>query len=77
MGADLVAYSGGKIIRGPQTAGLLLADAIWCAPPGPQRAAPPVGVPAKVSKEEIVGRLRAVEVWRTEGTFRQTSSLES
>ena len=23
-GADLVAYSGGKIIRGPQTAGMLL-----------------------------------------------------
>ena len=35
-GADLVCYSGGKILRGPQTAGLLLwAAKIWCAPPSP------------------------------------------
>ena len=67
LGADLVAYSGGKIIRGPQTAGLLvgrrdLVRAAWT------NSAPHHGFGRgmKVSKEEIVGMLRAVEVWRTE-----------
>ena len=67
LGADLVAYSGGKIIRGPQTAGLLigrrdLVRAAW-ANSAPHHG---FGRPAKVSKEEIVGMLRAVEVWRQE-----------
>ena len=67
LGADLVAYSGGKIIRGPQTAGLLvgrrdLVRAAW-ANSAPHHA---FGRAVKVSKEEIVGMLRAVEVWRTE-----------
>jgi uncharacterized pyridoxal phosphate-dependent enzyme len=67
LGADLVAYSGGKILRGPQTAGLLvgrrdLVRAAW-ANSAPHHA---FGRALKVSKEEIVGMLRAVEVWRTE-----------
>ncbi len=67
LGAGLVAYSGGKIIRGPQTAGLLvgrrdLVRAAW-ANSAPHHA---FGRALKVSKEEIVGMLRAVEVWRTE-----------
>ncbi len=67
LGADLVAYSGGKIIRGPQNAGLLvgrrdLVRAAW-ANSAPHHA---FGRAAKVSKEQIVGMLRAVEVWRTE-----------
>src|SRR5262249_37429694 len=67
LGADLVAYSGGKIIRGPQTAGLLvgrrdLVRAAW-ANSAPHHA---FGRALKVSKEEIVGMVRAVEVWRTE-----------
>ncbi len=67
MGADLVGYSGGKIIRGPQTAGLLvgrkdLVKAAW-ANSAPHHA---FGRALKVSKEEIVGMLRAVEIWRTE-----------
>jgi len=66
LGADLVAYSGGKIIRGPQTAGLLigrrdLVRAAW-ANSAPHHG---FGRAMKVSKEEIVGMLRAVEVWRT------------
>jgi len=66
LGADLVAYSGGKIIRGPQTAGLLvgrrdLVRAAW-ANSAPHHA---FGRALKVSKEEIVGMLRAVEVWRS------------
>jgi len=67
LGADMVAYSGGKIIRGPQTAGLLigrrdLVRAAW-ANSAPHHG---FGRTAKVSKEEIVGMLRAVEVWRQE-----------
>jgi L-seryl-tRNA(Ser) seleniumtransferase len=67
MGADLVAYSGGKIIRGPQTAGLLvgrkdLVKAAW-ANSAPHHA---FGRALKVSKEEVVGMVRAVEVWRTQ-----------
>lgn len=66
QGASLVAYSGGKIIRGPQTAGLLvgrrdLVRAAW-ANSAPHHA---FGRAVKVSKEEIVGMLRAVEVWRS------------
>lgn len=63
-GASLVAYSGGKCIRGPQTAGLLLGrkdlvKAAWVhsAPHhGPGRA-------MKVGKEEAIGMLMAVEMW--------------
>jgi uncharacterized pyridoxal phosphate-dependent enzyme len=65
QGADLVAYSGGKIIRGPQGAGLLvgrkdLVRAAW-ANSAPHHA---FGRALKVTKEEIVGMLAAVEVWR-------------
>ena len=67
QGADLVAYSGGKIIRGPQGAGLLvgrrdLVRAAW-ANSAPHHA---FGRALKVTKEEIIGMLRAVEAWRTD-----------
>jgi len=65
-GATLVAYSGGKIIRGPQTAGLLLGrkDLIRAAflNSAPHHS---FGRALKVSKEEIVGMVKAVEVWVT------------
>ncbi|MCP5111457.1 MAG: aminotransferase class V-fold PLP-dependent enzyme [bacterium] len=64
MGADLVCYSGGKIIRGPQTAGLLLGREELVraafAHSAPHHA---FGRPMKVSKEEIVGMVAAVDVW--------------
>jgi len=63
-GADLAAYSGGKIIRGPQSAGLLLGrmdlvKAAWLHS-SPHHA---LGRPMKVSKEEIAGMVAAIEYW--------------
>jgi len=63
-GADLVIYSGGKFLRGPQTSGLLLGDkklvqAAW-RNSSPHQA---LGRPMKVSKEDIVGVIAALEVW--------------
>jgi D-glucosaminate-6-phosphate ammonia-lyase len=64
-GADLVGYSGGKFLRGPQCAGLLLGRkdlvrAAWLNS-SPHHA---LGRAMKVGKEEIMGMLAAVEVWR-------------
>lgn len=63
-GADLVVYSGGKYLRGPQTSGLLLGSkaliqAAW------RNASPhqSLGRPMKVSKEDVIGCLAAVEYW--------------
>ncbi len=63
MGFDLVCFSGGKGIRGPQSAGLLLGrrDLIEAA----RVSAPPrgdtVGRGMKVNKEEILGMYVALE----------------
>ena len=65
MGFDLVTFSGGKGIRGPQSAGLLLGrkDLIAAA----RLNAPPngntVGRGMKVNKEEMVGMLAAIEMY--------------
>ncbi|MGH9160803.1 MAG: hypothetical protein ACRD2X_12575, partial [Vicinamibacteraceae bacterium] len=63
-GATLVAYSGGKCLRGPQTGGLLLGRkdlvrAAWV------HSAPHHGFARglKVGKEEAIGMLMAVEMW--------------
>ncbi|MCC7153390.1 MAG: hypothetical protein IT161_02375 [Bryobacterales bacterium] len=63
-GATAVAYSGGKCIRGPQAAGLLLGDkallqAAWINS-APHHA---FGRSLKVGKEEIMGMLAAAEMW--------------
>jgi L-seryl-tRNA(Ser) seleniumtransferase len=65
MGFDLVAFSGGKGIRGPQSAGLLLGrkDLIAAA----RLNAPPngntIGRGMKVNKEEVLGMLAALEAY--------------
>ena len=61
-GVDLVAYSGGKIVRGPQTAGLLLGRRDLIAAAFTNSAPHHTFARAmKVSKEEIMGLLAAVE----------------
>jgi L-seryl-tRNA(Ser) seleniumtransferase len=63
-GVDMVAYSGGKCLRGPQCAGVLLGrkdllQAAWLNS-APHHA---FGRSLKVGKEEIMGMLAAVEAW--------------
>lgn len=65
MGFDLVTFSGGKGMRGPQSAGLLLgrrdlieAARMNCSPNGDT-----IGRGMKVNKEEILGMMVAIEVY--------------
>ena len=65
QGFDLVGFSGGKSLRGPQSSGLLLgrADLIEAAYMNNNPFADTIGRPCKVGKEEIMGLLAAVEVF--------------
>ena len=67
MGFDLVAFSGGKGLRGPQSGGLLLgkkkyiqAARLHAAPRGNT-----VGRGMKVNKEEVLGMLATIESYLT------------
>ncbi len=64
LGVDLAAFSGGKGLRGPQGSGFLTgrADLIRAS----RRQSSPndgVGRSLKVSKEEMIGLVTAIEVW--------------
>jgi uncharacterized pyridoxal phosphate-dependent enzyme len=63
MGFDLVAFSGGKGLRGPQSAGLLLGrkDLIAAARLNGSPNGNTIGRGLKVNKEEMVGMLAALE----------------
>lgn len=63
MGFDLVIFSGGKGMRGPQNAGLLLGrkDLIAAAAMNNSPADDAVGRGMKVAKEQIVGMVAAVD----------------
>ncbi|MEP7338025.1 MAG: selenocysteine synthase, partial [Acidobacteriota bacterium] len=63
MGFDLVTFSGGKGIRGPQSAGLLLGrrDLIEAARLNCSPNSDSIGRGFKINKEEIIGMLVAVE----------------
>jgi L-seryl-tRNA(Ser) seleniumtransferase len=63
MGFDLVTFSGGKGLRGPQSAGLLLGrkDLIEAARANSSPNGSAIGRGMKVNKEELLGMLVAVE----------------
>ena len=79
MGFDLVAFSGGKGLRGPQSAGLLLGrqDLIVAA----RLNAPPngntVGRGMKVNKEEMIGMLAALELYLAKDHLAEQREFEA
>ena len=68
MGYDLITFSGGKAMRGPQCAGLLIgrkelvANALLNNSPHEDT----LGRSQKVGKEEIIGMVKAVELYLKE-----------
>jgi D-glucosaminate-6-phosphate ammonia-lyase len=78
MGFDLVTFSGGKGLRGPQSSGLLLGrkDLIAAA----RLNAPPngdaIGRGMKVNKEEMLGLLVAVERYLSIDPIKEKAELE-
>ncbi len=78
QGADLVIFSGGKEIRGPQSSGLILGDrrlieacdANCCPNYG-------IGRPMKIDKETIVGILKAVELFVKKDYVREMKRWEA
>jgi L-seryl-tRNA(Ser) seleniumtransferase len=79
MGFDLVAFSGGKGIRGPQSAGLLLGRkalieaARLNGPPNSNS----IGRGFKVNKEEMLGMLVAVELYLARDHDRDRREFEA
>ncbi len=76
--ADLAVFSGGKDLCGPQASGLIVGKAelvAACAAHGsPHRG---TGRPMKVGKEEIVGLLRAVELYLCEDQVARVAHSEA
>jgi uncharacterized pyridoxal phosphate-dependent enzyme len=68
MGYDLVTFSGGKAIRGPQCAGLLIGrkDMVANALLNNSPHEDTLGRSQKVGKEEIVGMIKALELFLAE-----------
>jgi uncharacterized pyridoxal phosphate-dependent enzyme len=68
MGYDLIAFSGGKALRGPQCAGLLLGrrDLVSYALLNNSPHEDTLGRSQKVGKEEIVGMVKALECYLKE-----------
>jgi D-glucosaminate-6-phosphate ammonia-lyase len=68
IGADMVAFSGGKGIGGPQSAGLLagkaeLMEAVVMNSLNLHSSIAGIGRPMKVSKENLVGMVTAIELF--------------
>lgn len=68
MGYDLVTFSGGKAIRGPQCAGLLIGrkDLVAYALLNNSPHEDTLGRSQKVGKEEIIGMVKALELFLNE-----------
>lgn len=68
MGYDLIGFSGGKAMRGPQCAGLLIGreDLVHYALLNNSPHEDTIGRSQKVGKEEIVGMVKALECYLNE-----------
>ena len=68
MGYDLITFSGGKALRGPQCAGLLIGrkDLVANALLNNSPHEDTIGRSQKVGKEEIVGMVKALELYLNE-----------
>jgi len=68
MGYDLITFSGGKAIRGPQCAGLLIGrkELVACALLNNSPHEDTLGRSQKVGKEEIIGMVKALEMYLNE-----------
>ncbi len=74
QGADLVSFSGGKGIRGPQSTGMLLGTVDWVEYARLNNAPnPTVARAQKVSREEIAGLIAALRVFIGEDEAAETS----
>jgi D-glucosaminate-6-phosphate ammonia-lyase len=78
MGFDLVAFSGGKGIRGPQSAGMLLGrkDLIAAARLNGPPNSDTIGRGMKVNKEEMLGMLIALELYLTKDHERERREFD-
>lgn len=78
LGADLVIFSGGKDLAGPQASGLILGRAELIAACA-AHAAPHqrLGRPMKVGKEEMVGLLAAVELYVKQDHHQRIAGFEA
>ncbi len=68
MGYDMITFSGGKAMRGPQCAGLLIGreKMVHCALLNNSPNEDTIGRGMKVGKEEIVGMVKALELYLNE-----------
>jgi L-seryl-tRNA(Ser) seleniumtransferase len=77
MGAELVVFSGGKGLRGPQASGLVLGSeervAAVRANANPQNA---IGRGMKVGKEEIMGLVTAVDLFLSRNETEELAAWE-
>ncbi len=79
MGYDLITFSGGKAMRGPQCAGLLIgrkelvANALLNNSPHEDT----IGRSQKVGKEEIIGMVKAIELFLKEDHEALTKEWQS
>ena len=79
MGFDLVAFSGGKGLRGPQSSGLLLGKRKYIE--AARLHTPPrgetIGRGMKVNKEEVLGMLAALEIYLNKDHKKEWKMWES
>jgi len=79
MGYDLIAFSGGKAIRGPQCAGLLIGrkDLVAYALLNNSPHEDTIGRSQKVGKEEIIGMVKALELYLADNHEENTRHWQS